>query len=448
MSNKPLCFILMPFDKKPDATGRLIDFNAVYKNLIVPAVKAAGLDVLRADEEMAGGIIHKPMFERLVLCEYAVADLTTANANVFYELGVRHAARPWSTVLLFAEGGRLPFDVALLRAIPYRLSSDGQVENVEAAQALLVERLTAAKQAAADKPLKDSPLFQLLEDYPGIAHTKTDVFRDQVRYSEELKAKIAVARQKGLQALQAVEVSLGIIADVDTAVLVDLFLSYRTVSGWQAMVDLTIAMPRPVADTVLVQEQLALALNRLGRGQEAEDILKKLMEKRGPSSETYGLLGRVYKDRWTAALNAGKSLEAGGLLNQAIATYLRGFEADWRDAYPGVNAVTLMEIKEPPDPRRIKLVPMVAYAVERRIASGNPDYWDYATLLELAVLGKDQSAAEEAARNALARKKESWEGETTVRNLQLIRKAREKRGESVSWAAALEQELAPLAQIS
>ena len=43
------------------------------------------------------------MFERLVLCEYAVADLTTANANVFYELGVRHAVRPFSTVLLFGR---------------------------------------------------------------------------------------------------------------------------------------------------------------------------------------------------------------------------------------------------------------------------------------------------------------------------------------------------------
>ena len=63
------------------------------------------------------------MFERLILCEYAVADLTTANANVFYELGVRHAVRPWSTVLLFAEGGsQLPFDVAPLRALPYSLA--------------------------------------------------------------------------------------------------------------------------------------------------------------------------------------------------------------------------------------------------------------------------------------------------------------------------------------
>ena len=122
----PLCFVLMPFGKKPDAAGVQIDFDAVYRDLIAPAIDGAGLQPIRADEEMTGGIIHKPMFERLILCEYAVADLTTANANVFYELGIRHAVRPYSTVLLFAEAGsRLPIEVEPLRAIPYRLSAEG-----------------------------------------------------------------------------------------------------------------------------------------------------------------------------------------------------------------------------------------------------------------------------------------------------------------------------------
>ena len=94
----------MPFGTKPGGST-LINFDDVYKDLIAPAVSAAGLEPLRADEEQTGGIIHKPMFERLILCEFAVADLTTANANVFYELGLRHAVRPASTVLIFAEGG-------------------------------------------------------------------------------------------------------------------------------------------------------------------------------------------------------------------------------------------------------------------------------------------------------------------------------------------------------
>src|SRR5215469_17539724 len=126
----PLCFVLMPFGQKPSSIGSIIDFDSVYDGLIFPAIRDAGLEPLRADEEMTGGIIHKPMFERLILCEYAVADLTTANANVFYELGVRHAVRPWSTVLLFAkDSGQLPFDVAPLRAMPYQLTTEGKTKD-------------------------------------------------------------------------------------------------------------------------------------------------------------------------------------------------------------------------------------------------------------------------------------------------------------------------------
>ena len=87
--NDPLCFVLMPFGKKPSNAGTMVDFDAVYEDLIAPAIEESKFEPLRADEEMTGGIIHKPMFERLILCEYAVADLTTANANVFYELGVQ-----------------------------------------------------------------------------------------------------------------------------------------------------------------------------------------------------------------------------------------------------------------------------------------------------------------------------------------------------------------------
>ncbi|MBV8522148.1 MAG: DUF4071 domain-containing protein [Acetobacteraceae bacterium] len=51
------------------------------------------------------------------------------------------------------------------------------------------------------------------------------------------------------------------------------------------------------------------------------------------------------KDRWEKSLKAGQTLLARGLLDKAIDAYLRGFEADWRHAYPGINAVTLMELR-------------------------------------------------------------------------------------------------------
>jgi hypothetical protein len=128
-------------------------------------------------------------------------------------------------------------------------------------------------------------------------------------------------------------------------------------------------------------------------------------------------------------------------LRKAVEAYLKGFEADWRDAYPGVNAVTLMELTEPPDPRRERLLPVVSYAVERRIETGQPDYWDYATRLELAVLAKQEQEAFDALADAQANIREPWEPETTVRNLRFIREHRGQQGEDIPWAVNLEREL-------
>lgn len=438
-SPTPLCFILMPFGKKLAGDGRIVDFDAVYSSLIRPAIEAAGLEPLRADEEIAGGVIHKAMFERLILCEYAVADLTTANANVFYELGLRHAVRPWATQLMFADGwGQLPFDVNLLRALPYRLGPDGAPSNADEDSRQLAEKLRAAKQS-----LPDSPLFQMVDGFPDIQRLKTDVFRDRVRYAEDMKTRLAAARRAGVAALTAIEAELGDIGHADAAVIIDIFLSYRAVKAWSAMIALVERMAPPLAATVMVREQLGLALNRAGQGENAERVLLELIGERGSSSETCGILGRIYKDRWQTAQERGETALARGLLDKAIGAYLRGFEADWRDAYPGVNAVTLMEMKEPPDPRQPTLLPVVAYAVDRRIAAGQPDYWDFATRMELAVLNRKIEAAETALADALAHVREVWETETTARNLGLIAAARRKRGEHSADVEKLIAELQP-----
>jgi hypothetical protein len=437
----PLCFVLMPFGRKAGPGGGIVDFDAVYAELIAPAIEAAGLEPLRADEEQAGGIIHKPMYERLILCDYAVADLTGANANVFYELGLRHGIKPASTVLIFADnGGALPFDVAPLRALPYALGPDGKPAATEASRQALAQKLVAAR-----AKLTDSPVFQLVDGFPDIQRLKTDVFRDRVDYARQTKERLATARKAGREALRAIEAELaaeiGGLADAEAGVAIDLYLSYRAVKAWEEMIALAAKMSGPLAATPLVQEQLALALNRAGRGDDAERVLLALIEKRGPSSETYGILGRVYKDRWEAAAKAGEAIAARGLLGKAIDAYLRGFEADWRDAYPGVNAVTLMELKEPPDLRRERLLPVVAYAVERRVAAGRPDYWDYATLVELGVLGTNEEQTFAALEQALPSIREAWEPETTARNLRLIREARQRRGITVPWAGEVEAEL-------
>lgn len=432
----------MPFGSKTDESGKVVEFDQVYNQIIKPAILKADLKPIRADEEIVGGIIHKPMFERLMLCDYAVADLTTANANVFYELGVRHGFRPHSTVLTFANGMRLPFDVKPLRGIPYELDDNGEpTQPVEDAK-LITDRLLACRE-----PNDDSPVFQLISDIPRpkLDRLKTDLFREVVNYSKEKKEELREARKKGSQEIKKIEQGLDLI-DTDPAILIDLYLSYRAVKDYQSMVDLVDKMPQLVAESVLVQEQLGFALNRLDRHDEAKSTLKEVVQNHGASSETNGLIGRVYKDLWEKFKNNDQNLKADAYLNKAIDTYLAGFEADWRDAYPGINAATLMEMKSPVDDRQRDLIPVVKYSVQRRLSTKHPDYWDYATQLELEVLADNEQQAKLFLEKLVTEVREVWEPETTARNLSLIIQARDKRGQNVNWIKEIEKELINLSE--
>lgn len=460
----PLCFVLMPFGRKPNPTGKgVIDFDSVYQNIIVPAVKGAGLEAIRADEEMTGGIIHKPMFERLVVCDYAVADLTMANPNVFYELGLRHALLRATTVLLCGGDSRLPFDVAPLRTIRYALGANGVPKNIPKTREMLKVWLEAQQKTQG----LDSPVFELLQpEYPDLVKVRAKNLRQQMLDAADLEQKIrqALREKESGRVLLGLEKSLGAISQADPASVTTLFFAYRSCEAWKEMVALGKKMNPKEAARAVIQEQMAFALNRdagaaLGGGDEkkaetlsaqAERILLDVLERSGASSETFGLLGRIYKDRWHAALKETGStakIEAQLYLDKAIEQYTRGFETDWRDYYPGVNAVTLMTIRNPPDPRTEELRPVVAYSVERRIAAKEGGYWLYATRLELAVLAKDQALAEKSFLEAKQAVTENWQGLSTAGNVAAILEAFKRHGGAPLWAINLEGRLRDLRPI-
>jgi hypothetical protein len=472
----------MPFGKKTDPSrpGQPdIDFNRIYDRAIEPAVRDAGLEPVRADKEVTGGVIHKPMFERLLLCDFAVADLTTANPNVYYELGVRHTARHNTTLPIFAGHVKLPFDVAIVRGMPYQLQPNNGFGDLEAAnlRESLGARLKELRELARTGDATDSPVFQLvsksqqsnlpkdarlariksadaslyelLNQYSG--HEKTDIIRDRLDYSEKKKRQLAAARHKeksrddAVSELKAVHEEIRPLDGVEAGVVVDLYLSYRAVGAWEEMLQLFDEMPLVLKRSVLVREQKAFALNRLApKGHpeyrdEALGLLNEVAAEAGPSSETFGLMGRVYKDLWQAALNKHLEDEAEGYLKQAIDAYVRGFTADSRDAYPGINALTLLDIEgsAPSLARKDELLPVVRFAVQQRICAGEPDYWDYATLLEIEVLAGNRSKAQEHLSAALSRVREKWEPGTTADNLSYIHQGRAARGAAADWVAGV-----------
>jgi len=440
---KPLCFVLMPFGTKKDQSGKLIDFDAVYHSLIEPAVIAAQMEPVRADQEEVGGAIHKPMFERLLLCDFAVADVTGANPNVYYELGIRHALRPRTTVIIFADDTLLPFDIAMLRGLPYHTDSAGAPSDLDADIASLRRRITAARADTSD----DSPVYQLVDDMPRIEipADKSTLFRERADYSRDFKERLAQARSAGSHAKESViaianDPAVEELFDIETGIVVDVFLSLRAVEAFEEMIAFHDKMPEPLRRVRLVREQLAFALGRLKRQQEAAAVLQAVIDDHGPSSETLGLLGGVYKQQWLEARGAGETIEARGYLKRAIAKYVEGFYCDWRDPYPGISAVTLMEWLDPPDERQQELLPVVRFSIQRRAESAG-EYWDHASVLELAVLARDRDDADDALAAACASVEEAWQLESTAQNIRVLRDVRQSRGEDVSWVDGLIAEL-------
>ena len=431
---KPLCFVLMPFGKKKDEEGKIIDFDKIYNDFIKPSIENSDLDPIRADEEQTGGIIHKAMYERLMLCEYAVADLSLLNANVFYELGIRHAIRPYSTITLFESSSRLPFDVNFLRSLPY----DRKLDNLEELKSQLTKKLSNAKSHNKDT---DSPLFQLVEGIKpsNIEHIKTDIFRKQVEYNKEIKLKLEILRkEKILEGLISLENEINL-KTVEFGVLVDLFLSYRAVEAFKNMISLVKKMPKPLQHSIMIQEQLGFALNRINKRDDAINVLKEIIKNHGNSSETLGILGRVYKDKYKEALECKDNFMAQGYLKKAIDTYLEGFESDFRDAYPGINAITLMDISG--DERKDKLLPIVEYALKQKMKQ-SCDYWDYATLLELSIISENEEEANKVLFNVIDNIREPFEPKTTANNIRmLLEKKQQRKSKDFSWISEIIEKL-------
>ena len=110
-SKKKTCFVVMGFGEKTDFQSnpqRVLDLNRTFEDIIQPAVTESGVECIRADKIIHSTVIDKPMYERLLDADLVIADLSTSNANALYELGVRHALRPYTTIVIAEQGFAFP----------------------------------------------------------------------------------------------------------------------------------------------------------------------------------------------------------------------------------------------------------------------------------------------------------------------------------------------------
>ena len=197
MTSTRRAFVIMPFGEKKALDGTAIDFDAVYQDLLAPAVVAAGLMPHRADADRRGGSIHLDMFQDLLLAEFVVADLTLDNPNVWYEIGVRHALRAGGAVLTFALRDRLPFDIAGQRMQRYTLKA-GRLDPdfVEAERNALKEAIEAT--LGAWRGRRASPVYQQLPNLsePDWKTIKVGDVNEFWQALEAWQSRVEVARRK------------------------------------------------------------------------------------------------------------------------------------------------------------------------------------------------------------------------------------------------------------
>jgi tetratricopeptide (TPR) repeat protein len=470
----------MPFGQKapPGKKQPVIDFDRLYESLR-SILQDNALEPVRADYEDSGGFVHRPMYERLLVAEYVVADLTFNNPNVAYELGVRHGASRGATLLLCAEGHvpQLPFDLKPLRVIPYALDARGRLSpaSVRKLRQTLTERFQQLRRG--ELPV-DNPLLQVTRLGPGrpASHEKTDVFLQRMRYVDATTQRIASAialsdtkqAVKQLDALRDEVLAASDVPQLHTALLA-LFLGYRENKAYTSMVELHPRLPTELQRTAVVREQLALALNRLaeaadkakdeGKARDFRTRALEVLEQIPPeerTSETSGISGRIHKGLYDAHLAAGRKGEARAALGRAISAYEEGFRMDPRDFYPGVNAVTLRLVRgQREDAAQLEhLVPVVRFSVERAPppteSRSLERYWQEATKLELACVARDWPAARRHLDVLLGLKAEPWMKpwmyETTAGNLRKQLDARGKEPQAKRQLGALLRQLSARAE--
>jgi O-acetyl-ADP-ribose deacetylase (regulator of RNase III) len=151
------CFVIMPFGQKTDLDGKPIDFDSVYQNFIKEAVEELGMECTRCDEIIDTGSIHFKMFHGIFEADVAVVDITSLNANVFYELGIRHALNKFVTLIIRKAGAPIPFNINGLTSVEYNLEN---ADNIKKSKETIREFI----KNGLDKQNVDSLVHQALDN--------------------------------------------------------------------------------------------------------------------------------------------------------------------------------------------------------------------------------------------------------------------------------------------
>lgn len=325
-------FIVRPFGVKSG-----IDFDRIERDLIRPAMEQAGLTGGTTGEFIQQGNIRTDMFEQLLVADLVIADISIHNANVFYELGIRHGLRDKRTFLIKAKtDSDVPFDLKTDRYLSY--------DAKEPAGA--VDLLAAALTLTLDSQKADSPVYQLL---PALEPTDpAKVLVVPLDFREEAERAEAAKNCGDLQLLAAeTEGFVWRVSGLRIVGRAQFRLKDWTgaKATWQAVRDYD---PMDVeANTVL-----GTVFQRLGDLVSSDQAVERALRNREISAwdraEVQALMGRNAKAQWEqtwAALSgdeAQKAALASPFLERSLELYRSGFAEDRNHFYSGLNALAMV----------------------------------------------------------------------------------------------------------
>lgn len=110
-----LCFVLMPF--KPS-------FDRLYREQIKPAVEASEFRCIRADDIFSPTPILEDIWIHILKSKVVIADVSSRNPNVFYEIGIAHTVGR-SVIVITQDKTDIPFDIAQFRYFVYSDNAQG-----------------------------------------------------------------------------------------------------------------------------------------------------------------------------------------------------------------------------------------------------------------------------------------------------------------------------------
>ena len=427
------CFVVMGFGKKTDfAQNKTFDLDKSYHYIIKPAVEAAGYKCMRADEIQHAGNINVPMYEQLFEADLVIADLSTANPNAFFELGVRYALKPRTTIVISEKGFKIPFDMGQVVIRSYEHLGEGidhgEVVTFSAA-------LTKACKEVAEAKRIDSPVYTFL----------TRLTPPELKKMAEATQEAAEAQTR--QALKATT------DEHEKAALTNSFAAMMT-AAMNARAQKNFKEARAILTGIkaaqgehvdpFVVQQLALLtykskdLEPRAALLEARTILEEIEPTESGDPETLGIWGAIHKRLSEIGISTEERRQC---LDAAIWAYEKGYYLK-DDYYNGINYAFLLNVRaaetggdeataDRVQARRVRrrvldiCQSLLATGVkgESTRSKAEQEYWIRGTIAEaLHGLGRPaEGDAAFAAAKAMTPAPESWMVESTEQQLEKLK---------------------------